>query len=223
MAQSARWRGLSDLFEHVPLDDIAKGRLVDKMSNPIRRYHDVSHPELLWRRHRLYADRADFANPAIDALIACAIAYHDSIYDPKRSDNEARSAEFWLSVSAGSRLNDEDRRWVAETIRATKDHLAYAPRAGAASAEARLRERARVWMLDLDLTPLGEPPDVFDDNTRRLRAESQHLSDEQWRASMRAFQHHLLAAPRIYRFPELAAIYESAARRNLARLPLAAT
>ena len=89
-----------------------------------------------------------------------------------------------------------------------------------ASAKARLRERARVWMLDLDLTPLGEPPDVFDDNTRRLREESRHLSDEQWRASMLAFQRHLLAAPRIYRSPELAAIYEAAARRNLARLPL---
>ena len=42
---------------------------------------------------------------------------------------------------------------------ATKDHLAYAPDAKAASAEARLRERARAWVLDLDLTPLGEPPD----------------------------------------------------------------
>jgi predicted metal-dependent HD superfamily phosphohydrolase len=160
------------------------------------------------------------ADPAIDTLVACAIAYHDSVYDHSRSDNEDRSAEFWLRASAGSGVDDEDRQWVAQTIRATKDHLAYAPDAKAASAEARLRERARAWVLDLDLTPLGEPPDVFDGNTRLLRAESGHLSDEAWEASMLAFGRRFLAAPRIYRFPELAAIFESSARRNLARLPL---
>ena len=42
---------------------IAKGRLVDEMSNPIRRYHDVSHPELLWRRHRLYGGAPAWRTP----------------------------------------------------------------------------------------------------------------------------------------------------------------
>ena len=220
MAASARWRGLQDLFEHVPLDDRAKGQLIDEMSKPNRLYHGVGHLELLWRRHRLYSGGVGLADPAIDTLVACAIAYHDSVYDHSRSDNEDRSAEFWLRASAGSGVDDEDRQWVAQTIRATKDHLAYAPDAKAASAEARLRERARAWVLDLDLTPLGEPPDVFDGNTRLLRAESGHLSDEAWEASMLAFGRRFLAAPRIYRFPELAAIFESSARRNLARLPL---
>jgi predicted metal-dependent HD superfamily phosphohydrolase len=220
MAARTRWRGLQDLFEHVPLDDRAKGQLIDEMSKPNRLYHGVGHLELLWRRHRLYSGGVGLADPAIDTLVACAIAYHDSVYDHSRSDNEDRSAEFWLRASAGSGVDDEDRQWVAQTIRATKDHLAYAPDAKAASAEARLRERARAWVLDLDLTPLGEPPDVFDGNTRLLRAESGHLSDEAWEASMLAFGRRFLAAPRIYRFPELGAIFESSARRNLARLPL---
>ncbi len=223
MAPSARWRGLHDLFEHVPLDDRAKGRLFDEMSKPDRLYHSVGHLELLWRRHRLYSGRVGLSDPAIDTLVACAIAYHDSVYDHSRSDNEDRSAEFWLRASAGSAVDDEDRQWVAQTIRATKDHLAYAPGAEAAGAEARLRERARAWVLDLDLTPLGEPSDVFDENTKLLRAESERLSDEAWEASMLVFRRRFLAAPRIYRFPELAAIFESAARRNLARPPLGKT
>jgi predicted metal-dependent HD superfamily phosphohydrolase len=223
MAASTRWRGLDDLFENVPLDDRAKRRLFDEMSKPDRLYHGVGHLELLWRRHRLYSAGAGLADRAIDRLVACAIAYHDSVYDHSRSDNEDRSAEFWLRASAGSSVDDADRQWVAQTIRATKDHLAYAPEARPANAEARLRERARAWVIDLDLTPLGEPPDVFDKNARLLRAESGHLSDEAWEEGIRVFRQRFLAAPRIYRFPELAAIYESSARRNLARLPLGKT
>ncbi len=220
MAASAGWRELHDLFENVPLDDRAKRRLFDEMSKPDRLYHGVGHLELLWRRHRLYSAAVGLADPVIDRLVACAIAYHDSVYDHSRSDNEDRSAEFWLRASAGSTVDDEDRQWVAQTIRATKDHLAYAPDGRAASAEARLRERARAWVIDLDLTPLGEPPDVFDENAKLLRAESGHLSDKAWDESMRVFRRRFLAAPRIYRFPELAAIFESSARRNLKRLPL---
>jgi predicted metal-dependent HD superfamily phosphohydrolase len=222
MAPGARWRGLHDLFAHVPVDDRAKRQLFDEMTRPGRLYHGAAHPELLWRRHRLYSGRVGLADPAVETLIACAIAYHDCVCDPTRSDNEERSAEVWLRASAGSPVDDVDRRWVARTIRATKDHLAYALDA-AASPEARLRERARAWVIDLDITPLGEPPDVFDDNARRLRAESKHLSDAEWRASMLTFAGRFLAAPRIYRFPELAAIFEAPARRNLARLALGET
>jgi predicted metal-dependent HD superfamily phosphohydrolase len=220
MTAAQRWRGLDELFEHVPVDDRAKGRLSEEMSRPARLYHGVGHLEILWRRHRLYSGRVGLTDPAVETLIACAIAYHDSVCDPRRSDNEDRSAEYWLRACARSPVDKADRHWVAQTIRATKDHLACAPDAQAAGAQARLRERARAWILDLDLTPLGEPPDVFDENARRLRAESGHLSDAAWQANMRAFARRFLEAPRIYRFPELAAIFESSARRNLARLSL---
>lgn len=223
MAASERWRGLQDLFEHVPLDDRAKEQLFKEMSGPHRLYHGVAHLELLWGRHRLFSGRAGLADPAIDTLVACAIAYHDSVYDCSRSDNEERSADFWLSASAGSSVDDKDRQWVAQTIRATKDHLAYQPHLKATSAKAKLRERARLWVLDLDLTPLGEPPDRFDANSKQLRAEFAQMSDEEWEASMSGFRQHFLAAPRIYRCPELAAVYEASARRNLARPTLRKT
>ena len=81
MAVSARWRGLQDLFDHVPLDDNAKERLFDEMSRPDRLYHGVAHLETLWLRHRLYSARVGLATPEIDTLVACAIAYHDSVFD----------------------------------------------------------------------------------------------------------------------------------------------
>jgi predicted metal-dependent HD superfamily phosphohydrolase len=217
MAKQARWGRLQDLFDHVPLDDQAKERLLDEMSLPRRHYHSVAHLEALWRRHRLYSARAGFADPEIDQLVACAISYHDSVYTVGSSDNEERSAKNWLRASAGSPLPEDDRQWVAQTIRATKDHLAYRPDPAARSPRAQLRDRVRAWVLDLDLTPLGAPPEEFDRNTHRLRLEAAAVSEAQWWAGMSAFRRRFLEAPRIYRTPELGAIFEAAARRNLAR------
>lgn len=213
----ARWGRLQDLLEATPLADEAKDRLFQEMSRPERHYHGVDHLESLWRLHRRYAQAAGLAGAENDRLVACAIAWHDSVYDTERADNEDRSAELWLAASAGAPLAEADRRWVAGTIRATKDHLAYAPAPGSA---ATLRERLRLWVLDLDLTPLGAPPEAFDRNTRLLRLENGRKSDEAWRKGVTAFRQRFLDAPRIYRTPALAAIYEAPARRNLER-PLA--
>jgi len=199
------------------LSDLAKDRLLAEMSRPGRVYHGVGHLETLWRRHGLYSPEAGLAGPAPTRLLACAIAYHDSVYDVRRDDNEDRSAEVWLRDSAASPVSEEDREWVARTISATSDHLAYHPDVHASGAKARLREKARLWMLDLDLTPLGESPEIFDENSRQLRAEFAHLSSAKWRAKMLEFRRRFLEAPQIYRSPALAARFEVAARGNLTR------
>jgi predicted metal-dependent HD superfamily phosphohydrolase len=217
MAENARWRELQDLFEHVPLEDPIKDRLLAEMSRPGRIYHGVKHLEILWRRHGLYSVEAGLAGPAPTRLLACAIAYHDSVYDVRRDDNEDRSAEVWLRDSAAAHLSEEDREWVARTISATSDHLSYHADLRASGPKARLREKARLWMLDLDLTPLGETPETFDENSLQLRAEFAHLSSAKWRASMMEFRRRFLEAPQIYRSPVLAAHFEVAARSNLAR------
>ena len=217
MAANARWRKLQDLFEHVPVDEPAKDRLFAEMSRPGRLYHGVAHLETLWRRHGLYSAEAGLDGSAPTALLACTIAYHDSVYDVRRDDNEARSAQVWLRESADSRVSEEDRAWVAATISATSDHLAYHADASVSGPTAELREKARVWMLDLDLTPLGETAEKFDENSRLLRVEFAHLSAAEWEASMLEFRRRFLEAPQIYRTPALAARFEAAARSNLTR------
>jgi predicted metal-dependent HD superfamily phosphohydrolase len=217
MAEHARWRELQDLFEHVPLGDSVKDRLFAEMSRPGRVYHGLHHLETLWRRHALYSRDAGLSGAGPTRLLACTIAYHDSVYDVRRDDNEACSARLWLRDSADAPVSEEDRDWVAQTISATSDHLAYHANPGASGGKARLREKARLWMLDLDLTPLGETPETFDENSRQLRAEFAHLSSAEWKANMRQFRRRFLEAPQIYRTPVLAAHFESAARMNLAR------
>jgi len=122
-------------------------------------------------------------------------------------------------------MEPRDRAWVARTIRATHDHLGYKARLdiegvgddpkGAAEI---LRERARLWVLDLDLSPLGAAEPIFEHNTDLLRREDRCAADADWRARMLSFFERLARAPQIYRVPTLAEVYEAPARRNISRL-----
>jgi predicted metal-dependent HD superfamily phosphohydrolase len=206
-------RDFDALLARVPLPQRAKSELTAMMETDDRHYHGVGHLALLWRRHRLYAAAEGLNGPEIEILIACAIAYHDCVYERGRRDNEERSAEVWMRASAGTALSEDDRAWVADTIRATADHLAYPDPA----ATAPLRERARAWVLDLDLTPLGEADADFDRNTELLRREVPHLTDAQYDAGRLGFLRKISAAPRVYRTPTLAAQFEAQARANFAR------
>ena len=128
----------------------------------------ASGPAVL-RRHRLYGSVEALTRPDIEPLIAGAIAFHDLIYQIGASDNEYTLGRFWLRTSAGSAFSDADRTWVAETICATRNHLDYEPNWSAGEA-ARLRERARLWVLDLDLSALGENAGYFARATPRFCA-----------------------------------------------------
>jgi len=206
-------RDFDALLARVPVSDRAKSELTAMMESPERHYHGLNHLALLWRRHRLYAAAEGLDAPEVETLIACAIAYHDCVYERGRRDNEARSAEVWLEASLGAPLSPPDRLWIADTIRATADHLAYPDPAP----DAPLRERARVWVLDLDLTPLGEIDADFDRNTELLRLEVPHLTEAQYDAGRLGFLRKFADAPRVYRTPTLTAKFEAQARANFAR------
>ena len=201
-----------DMMSHVPVGGVATAALLVRMRDDARHYHDIRHTALLWQRHLLFQGAAEWASPLATQLIACAIAYHDAVYDVRRYDNEARSADLWMEISAGCSIEEVNRLWVASTIRATADHLAYDDDGWDG-----WRSSARTWMVDLDVTPLGETPDVFAGNTALLRAEVPHLTDEQYDAARLSFLQRFHAAPRIYRAPALAAHFEAPARRNIAR------
>ena len=166
---------LDPLFAHVPVDEAAKADLVANINGIERQYHGPSHLVDLWTCHRLHAADAGLDTPRAHRRIACVIAFHDAVYDSQRRDNEERSAKLWLEVATRCQLDPDEAIWVAETIRATSNHLGY--RAGDADDP---DERLRIWFLDLDLTPLAETPVRFRRNSRRIRRESCHLTDDAW-------------------------------------------
>ncbi len=201
----------ADLLARLPVSAATREVLAARMTAPGRHYHGAGHLAVLWARHRSFGAAAGLGDAATGRLIACAIAYHDAVYDATRRDNEARSAALWRAAAGEAGLPEGEVEWVAGTILATADHLGYRPAPGEPG------EAARLWMLDLDLTPLGEAPEDFARNTALLRKEYRHLDEASWEAGRRVFLAGLRAWPRLYRTPVLAAAFEAAARRNIAR------
>lgn len=205
---SAPTQALRDLFETAALPDTACAEVTRRMSAEGRHYHDLAHLEVLWARNRQFTAGTEFSTPSRLRLIACAVAFHDVVFDTTRDDNEHVSATVWRSMAPNG-LTPSDIDWVAETIEATADHLQPVETDSAGG-------RLRLWMLDLDLTPLGEAPEVFAYNTLALRAEYAHLSESEWDRHRLCFLHKLDTAPVIYRCPAFHAVFEQPARRNIA-------
>ncbi len=135
--------------------------------------------------------------------VALALFFHDAIYDPHASDNEAKSAELARArlSSLGAPPAAIDR--IADHVLATRAHHAN-------TSDARLT-------VDIDLTILGVSPAAFDVFERRIRAEYAHVPDELFVAGRRAVLEGFLARDTIYATPILHDRLERAARDNLAR------
>lgn len=193
-------RLIDGLFATLSVSPHAQRALRARLSGAGRFYHNRDHVALLWARHLGHGGSAS------ETDVAHAIAYHDAIYVAGRLDNETLSTALWLqdSLPCAPAL----RRQVATMILATRDHLRYA------GGDARVQ-----WLLDLDLSTLGDPPDVYARTTAALRREHAALSEEAWRTGRIAFLRGMLAAPALFRCPlrgfVLRRAFEARARRNM--------
>ena len=204
-------RLIADLFSLVPVGAAARQGVLRRMADTDRHYHGTRHLAVLWGRHLRYGAGLPVREVPWHRLIASAIAFHDAIYDPTRRDNEALSATLWRDSAPV--LEPWEIDWVSGTILATADHLGAVPEGGM-TPEA---WSARLWMLDLDLTPLGEEQAEFERGTAGLRAEYAHLDDAAWNAGRDSFLRGLAARPVLFRTPLLASVFEAQARANLDR------
>jgi predicted metal-dependent HD superfamily phosphohydrolase len=181
-----------------------RDELVRAYAAPDRHYHDLAHIEALLALAREHG-AALSDREAVDA----AIWFHDAIYDTRRHNNEARSAEL-----AGERLRgraDQDRiDRIATMIRATAGHtLPGLPDDGA--------RRDCALFLDMDLAILGSEPAAFDAYEAAVRREYSWVPEPLWVEGRRKVLENFLARPAIYASPQFQASHEAAARRNLAQ------
>jgi predicted metal-dependent HD superfamily phosphohydrolase len=207
MSNRCRYIVLSDLFRHVPLAPSALRNVQRRMCSPRRQYHNLDHLAEMWQRHRRMA-RGMLRTPRGRRLIASAIAFHDAVYNPCRSDNEVASAVLWRRLARHSRrLPREMIRQVAVAIEATAHHSDTA--VGGAC------EPWIQWFLDLDLTPIASSRQRFVANTSQLRSEKSHLSATAWQANARQFYAALERRGHIFYSPWMVTAFEANARRHL--------
>jgi len=165
-------------------------------TEPHRHYHTMEHITAVLGHLR------DLSAATPTARLAAF--FHDAVYDPTRSDNEAQSAELAREVlHAVDRPEADD---VAAIVLATAKHELPdgAPRDTAP-------------FLDADLAILAARPDVYDTYTQHVRAEYAHVPDDDFRSGRRAILQNFLERDQLYFTTAGQARFEVAARANLRR------
>jgi predicted metal-dependent HD superfamily phosphohydrolase len=182
-----------------------RAELVAAYAAPDRHYHGLTHIEALLRlaeaHSALIGDR--------DAVEA-AIWFHDAVYDTRRKDNEAKSAELAIARLAGIAAPDRLAH-IAAMIRATADHVV--PDFGDGIAASIINDCA--LFLDFDLAILGSSAAEFAAYEAAVRREYAWVSEPLWITGRRAVLEHFLTRPAIYATAQFRASHEAAARLNL--------
>lgn len=174
-------------------------RLLHAWREPQRHYHTLQHlQECL---DHLEGARERALHPGEASL---ALWFHDAVYDPRRHDNEQRSAEWARECLLASGADDTCADRVHALVMATR-HDAV-PVAGDAP-----------LVVAIDLAILGAPRERFDEYERQVRLEYGHVEDEAYRAGRGRILRALLGRPAIYSTPLFRDRFEAAARANLAR------
>jgi predicted metal-dependent HD superfamily phosphohydrolase len=173
-------------------------KLIRRYCEPHRAYHTRQHlQECLQVRRRVNA--ACQAPAEVDL----ALWFHDAIYQPLRSDNELRSAQWLEAVARDSGLGDEVRRRLYDLVMVTRHDGAP-------------RSADEAVLVDTDLAILGASAERFEEYDRQVRREYRYVPLFVYRRKRRQVLEGFLARGRIYTTAPYFAAFEQQARANLA-------
>lgn len=195
-ALTARWDGL--LARLTNRDPTVTGRnLIARWAEPHRRYHDLAHLTTVLDAVHDLAGHA----PDLDA-VRLAVWYHDAVYAgaPDDEENSARLAEADLTALA------LPAALVAETARLVRLTATHDPAPG---------DRNGETLCDADLAILAADAGPYARYVAAVRAEYDHVPDEEFRVGRAAVLTHLLGLPTLFRTPTGQTRWEAVARANI--------
>jgi predicted metal-dependent HD superfamily phosphohydrolase len=201
VAASARLR-FSELWRR--LGATGTGRqafddLVAAYAESARAYHTLDHVLDCLRR----LDESG-AQPEDSDLVEAAIWFHDVVYDPHRSDNEIRSAEWAARILGAAGVPGATVERLGDLIRLTAHASPPSDRQGA-------------LLCDVDLSILGRDEQEFDEYERRIRQEYAWVPESHYRAGRARILSAFENRDRIYLTEYFHGRYEPPARANLRR------
>ena len=198
---------LSPAFAPLQLPAPMLEQLRTQYAQPPRAYHHFGHAQAVLQHCAEVAAGPGWQQPA---EVQLAALYHDAVYVPGRSDNEAMSAELagrqiqrWLPAAG------IDTGAVVRLIELTARHGALLPEQVSAD---------QALFLDCDMAILAAPWPVFCAYDAAIAQEYRGVVPGwlfAWRR--RAFLKAVLKRPRIYLSGWGQARFDAAARANLAR------
>ena len=180
--------------------------LLGRYREPHRAYHTATHIMMVVRD--VHEISTTFSAEPSPELVA-AVLYHDAIYDPRSSDNEARSASLAASVLADVGWSTERCEAVTALILATAAHV------GAAASQRSGEPASEIAVLvDADLAILGAEPSRYQAYVNGVRSEYAFVDDDGWRTGRAAVLQRFLDADRLFCTEHMARL-EHRARANL--------
>ena len=158
----AAWRQLVGNANEPRLDQLLD-QLLASHREEHRHYHTATH--VMWVLRHIAHMLAAGEQATDAAAIRLAALYHDAVYDPSATDNEARSAR--LAGEAGAALGwpAARRQVVQRLVEATAAHQP--------------RDRDEAVLIDADLAILGASPNDYAAYALGVRAEYAHVPGRQ--------------------------------------------
>jgi predicted metal-dependent HD superfamily phosphohydrolase len=163
-----------------------------------RVWHNWAHVEACLEQLALV--RAQCRDPQ---AVEWALWFHDCVYDPRRHDNEERSADMAARLLAGARLGAARIAVVRALILDTRHAAAPVARDGP-------------WIADIDLAILGQAPEAYDAYARAIRAEYGDVPDDAFAHGRAEVLRLFLTRSTIFWTEHFRRRYESQARSNIA-------
>ena len=172
--------------------------LLDRWSEPHRRYHGCTHLLSVLEALDLLTDPVD---PPRTVLLAAW--FHDAIYRGVAGQDEEESARLAEDRLAAAGLPEAEVAEVARLVRLTSDH-----RPGPGDDDG-------VLLCDADLSVLGGEPDEYARYVADVRQDYAHIGDADFAAGRAAVVRHLLELDPLFHSGRAQELWLDAAHRNL--------
>ena len=197
MLDKTRWNNLLPrLTGNTPPPDVFD-RLVTAYSEPHRHYHTTAHIEHCLTEFDTIAALCEAPDE-----VEFAIWLHDVVYDPRASDNEEQSARLAGEILRKAGCAPERKAAIRELILATKhDHHPVTP-------DARL-------LVDVDLSILGQPPEIFARYEKAILAEYAWVPEERYKTGRAEILRGFLGRTPLYGTEGFEKKYGRQARENI--------
>jgi predicted metal-dependent HD superfamily phosphohydrolase len=182
-----------------PVDEPLFERLIAAWSEAHRHYHTLQH--LCECIDHLDGAATLAARPA---EVELALWFHDAVYDPRRDDNETRSAAWARQAALDASAPPGVAGRLHDLVEVTRH-------------DARPETDDERVLVDIDLAILGATDHRFDEYERQVRAEYAWVPEADFRRRRGDLLAGFLARSAIYGTPHFHDLLETRARANLAR------
>ncbi len=169
----------------------------EKHGESHRAYHNLSHLENLYKELLPLKDQVNNWN-----IILLGMFYHDAIYNPRKSNNEEKSAELAKQRMTELKVPEDQIKKCYQLILATKSHD-------------QSKDDDINLFTDADLSILGYPWEDYEAYTRQIRKEYSIYPNFLYKNGRKKVLKHFLEMDRLFKTDYFSKKYESQARNNL--------